>query len=817
VTDAAGEQVVVVYFGTDTPAVVATGNGSEISADHLQDRARSDQAALDRYAEATPGVAVLTRFWLGNMAVVRIDHDRADVTDLASIDGVEHVGPNAEVTVDTSAAPAGPAIEPDTGATAPTGVTLEAGAGTERGLGTLSSHYTYGLEQINAPEVWDAYGTQGSGIVVAVLDTGVDPDHPDIDLDTWGEWDDRGNEKDTEPQDYDPEGHGTHISGTVAGGDASGTGIGVAPNVTLHHGAVLTDCGGAECVGTVSQIAAGMQWAVDNDADVLSLSLGGNGYNEGFIDLVRDAESAGTLVVGAVGNTGEGTSSSPGNVYDTLSVGAADSNGDIAGFSSGEVIDTDSAWGEDAPSEWPQQYVVPSVSAPGVRVTSALPGGGHGEKSGTSMATPHVSGAAALLQAATSRELTVTQIERALVETAVHPNGDAQDTRYGEGIIDVKAAADYASGSLPANFAVTIDGTNAPISAGETLIVDATVENTGDESATQTIVLDVPGLGGDSTSATLAAGESTSVSLSIDTASSAAGDYTAIVESDDDSDSRGVSVQGAPYFAVAIDGTNSPVDEGETLSVDVDIVNSGDIEDTQTVTLDVGGQERDSVEVTLAGEEATTETLRWATAEGNAGEDTATVATDDDTDSRRVTVQDPASLAVTVDATNSPVVAGETLTVDATVENTGEGRTTQSVTLGVGGQQRDATEVTLDGGESTAVTLAWETVDGDAGEYTATVASADADAETGVRVRVGGSPRPPPVVGDAPPQDLNGDGLYRDVNGDGYLTVADVQIFFQQRDSDVVQTNVAAFDFRTDGSLSIGDVQALFQDFLEQS
>jgi subtilisin family serine protease len=712
VTDATGEQVVVVYFGTDTPVAAATGNGSEVSADHLRDRASSDQAALDRYAEATPGVTVLDNFWLGNMAVVRIDHGRADVRDLASIDGVEHVGPNAEVTVDTSSAVTGPTVEPDAGVAAP--------AGTETGMGTLSSHYTYGLEQINAPEVWESYGTQGSGIVVTVLDTGVDADHPDIDLAAWGEWGDRGNEVDTEPQDYDSWGHGTHVSGTVAGGDASGTQIGVAPDVTLRHGAVLTNCSGRECVGTLSQIAAGMQWAVDNDADVLSLSLGGPGYTKGFIDMVRDAESAGTLVVGAIGNAGEGTSSSPGNVYDTLSVGAADSSEEIAGFSSGEEIDTESAWGDDAPREWPQQYVVPSVSAPGVFIHSTFPGGEYRSKSGTSMATPHVSGAAALLQAATSRELTVPQIERALVETADHPDGDTQGTRYGDGIIDVKAAADYASGSLPANFEVTIDGTNSPIGAGETLTVDATVENTGEESATQTIVLDVPVLGGDSTSVTLSPGESTSVSLAVDTGSGEADEYTATVESDDDSDARGVSVEGPANFAVAIDGTNSPVAEGETLSVDVDLANSGDTGGTQTVALTVGGQ------------------------------------------------------------------------------------------------QRDATEVTLAGGESTTATLAWTTQAGSAGEYTATVASPAADAETGVRIVVGGSQRPPPVVGDAPPQDLNGDGLYRDVDGDGAFTVADVQAFFQQRDSDAVQDNVDAFDFRTDGALSIGDVQILFQDFLER-
>ena len=102
--------------------------------------------------------------------------------------------------------------------------------------------------------------------------------------------------------------------------------------------------------------------------------------------------------------------------------------------------------------------------------------------------------------------------------------------------------------------------------------------------------------------------------------------------------------------------------------------------------------------------------------------------------------------------------------------------------------------------------------------FDAVIASADADARAPVTIVEDESELgPPPVVGIDPPQDLDGDGLYRDLNGDGSLTVADVQIFFQQRDSDVVQDNVAAFDFRTDGALSIGDVQLLFQEFLEQS
>ena len=729
VSEGEGEQLVLVYFGTDRIGPAERADG--VSVDQLQARADSAQAPLNRFAEATPGVTVRNNFWLGNVALVEIEHARVDVSELAAVDGVEHVGPNFEVTVETgsSVTPAStaPTNSPDTGMTAPAGVSLT--------QGTLSSHYTYGLEQINAPDVWSAYGTKGSGTTVTVLDTGVDPDHQDIDLSKWNEWDRDGNEVDSNPQDYDPDGHGTHVSGTVSGGDAGGTHIGVAPAVTLHHGAVLTQDCSNDCTGTLAQITAGMQWAVDNNADVLSMSLGAGDYVEQFIDPVRDAQSAGTLVVAASGNRGKGTSSSPGNVYDALSVGASDSNRNIASFSSGEVIDTDSAWGSDAPSDWPEQYIVPTVSAPGVGIESATPGGGYETKSGTSMAAPHVSAAAALVQAATSSDLSVSEIETALVETADHPDGDTQDNRYGHGIIDVKAAADYASGDLPANFEVTIDSTNSPIDEGETLTVDATVENTGDKSDTQTIRLDVPGLGQDSTDVNLGGGESTTVTLSVSTGSGDGDDYTATVDSDDDSDSTGVTVNAPANFAVAIDGTNEPVTEGETLSVDATVDNTGDKSDTQTITLTVGGQQRASTDVDLGGGESTTVTLTWDTSGGDAGDYTATVDSDDDSDSTGVTVQESANLAVSVDTTNSPIVAGETLSVEATVQNTGGATDTQSIALTVGGQQRASKSVELGGGESTTVTLTWDTSDGDAGDYTATVDSDDDSDSTGVTVQ----------------------------------------------------------------------------------
>ena len=324
------------------------------------------------------------------------------------------------------------------------------------GSATPTSHgsTTYGLDQIDAPEAWSTHDTQGEGTSVAVLDTGVDPDHPDIDLAGWAEFDGSGNEVNSEP--YDCGSHGTHVSGTVAGGSASGEHIGVAPETTLYHAGVLTLNRDGDCGGTGSSVIAGMEWAVQQNADVISMSLGGGGYFTPDIDAVRNAEAAGTTVVAAIGNGGEGTSDSPGNVYDSISVGASTSNRGIRPSSSGEQIDTDSAWGAAAPGDWPGTYTVPSIAAPGAGVKSSLPGGQYGRYSGTSMATPHVSGAIALLESAVDRQLDPDEIERTLESTATKPAdapappGD-RDTRYGSGIIDVPAAIGAVGGSLEAN------------------------------------------------------------------------------------------------------------------------------------------------------------------------------------------------------------------------------------------------------------------------------------------------------------------------------------------------------------------------------
>jgi Subtilisin-like serine proteases len=393
--------------------------------DQLQTHASATQEPLVRFASTRPEVEVVNRFWLGNLVSMNVDTDRFSLSEVARVKNVVAIHTDSRYTVDTVAG--GLLSDP---------------------VSAANGSYTYGLEQINAPTAWENYGTQGEGASVAVLDTGVDGDHPDIDLAGWQEFDGNGNPVDSQPNDG--QGHGTHVSGTATGaanpaGDVPS--FGVAPNADLY-GVKVLDNG-----GSFTQITAGMQWAVEQNIDIISMSLGATGFYDQMIAPVRDAHAAGTVVITSAGNSGAGSSGSPGNVYDSIAVGASNSNQGIASFSSGEVVDTANDWGSSAPGDWPSQYTVPTIAAPGVDTLSSVPGGGYDDTySGTSMAAPHVSGAVALAESATNGSLAPQTIEDALEATAFKP-GDApappgeRDTRYGSGIIDANALIQYLQGA----------------------------------------------------------------------------------------------------------------------------------------------------------------------------------------------------------------------------------------------------------------------------------------------------------------------------------------------------------------------------------
>ncbi|MBK8793340.1 MAG: S8 family serine peptidase [Holophaga sp.] len=243
---------------------------------------------------------------------------------------------------------------------------------------------------IGATQMWNNYGATGQGIRVAILDSGIDYNHPDLGggygsgYKVIGGYDFVNN--DTDPMD--DHGHGTHVAGIIA---ANGLIKGVAPNAKLLAFKVL----GADGSGAISGIIAALDLAADPDQDpmtddkvnVINMSLGGPGDADDPISQAVDAAvDAGIVCVVAAGNEGSSyaTIGSPGCARKAITVGATDNLDQIALFSSR------------GPGR-PDMAIKPDVTAPGVNINSSLLGGGYGAMSGTSMAAPHVAGAAALL------------------------------------------------------------------------------------------------------------------------------------------------------------------------------------------------------------------------------------------------------------------------------------------------------------------------------------------------------------------------------------------------------------------------------------
>ncbi|MEQ4300063.1 S8 family serine peptidase [Plantactinospora sp. B6F1] len=297
------------------------------------------------------------------------------------------------------------------------------------------------VAQIGAPAAWQA-GLDGAGVTVAVLDTGVDQTHPDL----IGRVTRAKNFSDS-PDATDRHGHGTHVAATVAGTGAGSGGSrrGVAPGANLLAGKVLDDNGS----GYDSWIIAGMEWAAEQGAAVVNLSLGGgptDGTDPLSQALNRITADTGTLFVVAAGNDGADYSvGTPGAATSALTVGAVDRDESLADFSSRGPRLGD-------------EGLKPEITAPGVGIVAARAAGTtmgtpvddrYTAASGTSMATPHVAGAAALLAQA-HPDWSATRLKDALVSTA-RSNPELSVFEQGTGRVDVARAVGqrvYASGQL---------------------------------------------------------------------------------------------------------------------------------------------------------------------------------------------------------------------------------------------------------------------------------------------------------------------------------------------------------------------------------
>ncbi|MFD0048981.1 S8 family peptidase [Actinomycetes bacterium NPDC127524] len=278
-----------------------------------------------------------------------------------------------------------------------------------------------GVELIQAPKVWDK--TKGSGITIAILDTGCDITHPDLKEQIIGGKNFTGDDQ-SNPDIYkDYNGHGTHVAGTMAAAENNTGVVGVAPGAKLLIVKVLDKNGS----GQYEWIINGIHYAIEQKADIISMSLGGPVDLPELHDAIKKAVDNNILVVCAAGNDGDGKDATdeldyPGCYNEVISVGAVNLERRSSDFSnSNNEID---------------------LVAPGEEILSTFKDGKYATLSGTSMATPHVSGAMALIKdfanKSFERKLTVPELYAQLIKRTV-PLGNSPKVE-GNGLLYLTAA-----------------------------------------------------------------------------------------------------------------------------------------------------------------------------------------------------------------------------------------------------------------------------------------------------------------------------------------------------------------------------------------
>jgi thermitase len=341
------------------------------------------------------------------------------------------------------------------------GVRYAQGNATLHAVGTANDPLftaQWGLPNIGAPKAWDS--SEGSGVSVAVIDTGIDSTHPDL----------AGNvvlfKNYVNPgaTAADDEGHGTHVAGIIAAVRNNGLdGVGTAPKAKLYAFKVLDSTGAGDDAG----VSAAIRDAVDlTPCRIISMSLGGPASGDRVLeDAVAHARSKGAIVIAAAGNDGVTTPSYPAAITGVIGVGAVDAQDKLASFSNYGTADLD-------------------IVAPGVGILSTLPNNQTASWSGTSMATPFVSGAAALVWASRP-SLDATGVTNLLLSTAQDLGAAGIDQYYGHGLVRPDLAIAALAPPSDATAPQTSSDTEASYTGTATIHLTAT-DNVGGSGVAHT-------------------------------------------------------------------------------------------------------------------------------------------------------------------------------------------------------------------------------------------------------------------------------------------------------------------------------------------
>ena len=274
----------------------------------------------------------------------------------------------------------------------------------------------WGVDKIDADLVHSEF--TGAGVKVGIMDSGIDYNHPDLDDNYAGGYDFVNDDSDP----MDDEGHGTHCAGIVAAEDNDIGGVGVAPDAELYALKIMDSNGDAY----VSDIITGLEWAVNNELDIVSLSFGADYGSTSLQTACNAAYNSGLIIVAAAGNDGTffgsgDTVDYPARYSSVIAVGAVDSYNVRPSWSStGSTLE---------------------LVAPGVSIYSTMMGDTYGTESGTSQATPHVVGVAALVLEKNST-LTNVEVRELMQDTADDLDVAGKDNKYGYGLVDAEESVD---------------------------------------------------------------------------------------------------------------------------------------------------------------------------------------------------------------------------------------------------------------------------------------------------------------------------------------------------------------------------------------